>query len=274
MLSQGQSRKLKVAFLSVAIFLITTYLIFSFFSDLFANNDPNEVVTTFDILKTIVPYTASFSFTLYGILAFIFGRESNKTLPKGFFTTTSWLDIKHNSLVGISNNDLMFLEIEDNHKTSVQSSYQNGADFDSIFKLSGAENHTKIPLNEITNITSEHNAHFLSVSHNEENHTLNFMTPLVKAHFLVSIKNLLPNSLEYSKKKKTRLQAIMPSSIIMLILAGIGYYFSSFMVSFLLVAFGLFAILPLFVKSLIDPPIVEVWNTPTNKENEELHNIA
>ena len=273
MRSQGQSRKLKVAFLSIAVFLITTYFIFSFFSNLFGNNT-GEAITTFDILKTIVPYTASFSFTLYSILAFIFGRESKKVLPKGFFTPTSWLDIKHNSLVAIDNNDLVFLEIEDNHKPSVQSAYQSGADIDSLIELSGAEKHTRVPLNEISNITSEHNAYFMTVEHGEENYTVNYMMPIVKAHSLVSIKKYLSNSLEYSKKKKTRLRAIMPSFFILIILAGIGFFFSSFIVSVLLIAFGLYAILPLMIQALVDPAIVETWQVPKGQDAEELSSTA
>lgn len=274
MRSQGQSRKLKVAFLAIAVFLISTYFILTFLGNLFGNNDAGEVITTFDILTTIVPYTLSFSFMLYGILAFIFGRESNKVLPKGFFTPTSWLDIKHNSLVIINNNDLVFLEIGDNHQPSLQSAYQSGADIDSLIELSGAEKHTRVPLNEISNITSEHNAHFMTIEHGEDTHTVNYMMPLVKAHSLVSIKKHLSNSLEYSKKKKTRLQAIIPSFVILLVLAGIGFFIGNFIVSVLLIAFGLYAILPLMIQALVDPAVVETWQAPKNQEAEELSSAA
>ena len=250
MRSQGQSRKLKVAILSIAVFLVSTYFIFTFFSNLFGNFNDSEAISTFDILITIAPYTLSFSFTLYSILAFIFGRESNKVLPKGFFTPKSWLDVKHNSLVVIDKNDLVFLEIADNHIPSLQSAYQSDADIDSLIELSGAEKHTRVPLNEISNITSEHNAHFMTVEHGEDTHTVNYMMPLVKAHSLVSIKKHLSSSLEYSKKKKTRLQAIIPSFAVLFILAGIGFFFSSFIVSMLLIAFGLYAILPLMIQAL------------------------
>ena len=203
-------------------------------------------------------------------MAFIFGRESNEVLPKGFFTPTSWLDIKHNSLVVIDNKDLVFLEIGDNQKPSVQSAYQSGADIDSLIELSGAEKHTRVPLNEISNITSEHNAHFMTVEHGEESYTVNYMMPLVKAHSLVSMKKHLSSSLEYSKKKKTRLQAIIPSFVVLLVLAGIGFFFSNFIVSVLLIAFGLYAILPLMIQALVDPAIVETWQAPKNQETEEL----
>jgi len=259
-LSQGQSRKIKVAVFSIAIFLVITYLVFSFFNKIFAN-DSESVISTFDILKTIVPYTASFSFTVFGIFAFIFARESNKVLPKGFYTKSSWLDIKHNSLVAISNNELVFVEVEDNKMGAVQDAYQKGEPFDALVELSGASEHSRLPLKEVTNLNSEHNEHYMKVEHDDKTYTVDFMTPLVKVHALQSVRKFLPDSLDYSKIKKTRIQAVIPSLIAFLVLAVIVYFVESFTVNFVLVALGVFAILPGAVKSLISPPIVESWKS-------------
>jgi len=274
-LSQGQSRKLKVALVSIAVFLVTTYLVMSYFSKLFGNSGSEaEAISTFDMLKVIAPYTLSLSFTVFGVLSFFFVRESNKVLPKGFYTKTSWLDIKHNSLVHIDHNDLVVIKIDDGKMGAVQDGYQNKASLEELTALSKSDEIIRIPLNEVKNLTSEHNAHYFSIEQGEKTHSVDFMMPLVKAHALQTIKRHLPSTLDYDKRKKTRFEAIMAESIVLIILAAIGYFVGNITVSALLIAFGVIVIMPSIIKSLANPPIVESWESDSSSAEEELEAVA
>lgn len=257
--SQGQSRKSKAIFLSIVVFLVITYLTASFFGNLFGDAPDDEAISTFSILKMIVPYTLSFSFVLFNILKFLFVRESKKILPEGFYTPTSWLDITHDSLVVIDKRDLVVTEIEESHVASVQNAFQNGASLDDLSQLSNTKKQMRLPFNEIHSLTSEHNTDYIVLEQGEDSHTINFMTPLVKAHALGSIQQQLPKTLSYDKHKKTRLQAMLPWLIFTSILGAIGFFVDNFTVRLLLAAFSLFIIMPNILKALFDPPIVESW---------------
>jgi len=210
----------------------------------------------------VLPYTAPFSLILYWLLKIIFVRESKKALPEGFYTETSWLDIDDNYVVFLDGNDLVYFNIHHKQSSDVQEAYQKNASMEELQGISQSTKFKRVPLSEIKELTSNHNSDVINIEHGEDSHSVEFLNQTVKAHALERIRPFIPQTLKYSKKEKTRLQAAMPSTIMLAIFAGLIYYFDGYILNGILAFIAIVWIVPMIISRLIDPTVVEEWVTP------------
>lgn len=210
----------------------------------------------------VVPYTGPACLFLYWLLSLIFVRESKNALPEGFFTENSWLDIDDNYLVFVDGEDLVFFDIDSKKSSQVQSAYQSKASLEELIAISGTSKLNRVPLSEVTELTSDHNSDVFVIDHGEESYSVEFLNQAVKTHALDVIKQFIPSTLNYEKIERTRLQAAIPSLIFMLILALTGYFLDIFLLNVVLGFVGVFFVLPRIFSRLVDPTVTEKWFIP------------
>lgn len=208
----------------------------------------------------VMPYTGPASLFLYWLLNIVFVRESKKSLPTGFYTETSWLDIDDNYVVAIDNEDLVFFDINEKQSSNVQSAYQNNQPLEELIVMSKSSEFKRIPLSEVTELESDHNSDVFIITHGEDRHSVEFLNQTVKAHALEAVQKLLSDSLEYTKNEKTRLQAAVPSLIFLAVLIIIGIVADIFLLNVVLCFIGIVWVLPKIFSRVIDPTITETWN--------------
>jgi len=230
-------------------------------SELASNNSTSNMVE-------VIPYSLPFALVLYFLLKIIFVRESKKALPKGFYTETSWLDIDDNYVVYLDGNDLVYFNIHHKQSSDVQEAYQKNASMEELKGISQSTKFKRIPLSEIKELTSNHNSDVIHIEHGEDSHSVEFLTQTVKAHALERIRPLIPKTLEYTKKEKTRLQAAMPSTIMLAIFAGLIYYFDGYILNGIMAFISVVWVIPRIISRLIDPTVVEEWVTPEVSKSE------
>ncbi|MCJ8320933.1 MAG: hypothetical protein MJK12_14940 [Colwellia sp.] len=207
-------------------------------------------------------YTAPVALFIYWLLSIIFVRESKKSLPEGFYTETSWLDVDDKYMVALDGSDLVYFDIDKNRVSDVQEAYQNNANLEELIGNSKSSKLKRIPLGKITELVSHHNSDVIAIDYNDDSHSIEFLNQTVKAHALERIVKHIPSTLTYVKKERTRLQAAIPSFIGLLIVAAIIYFVDYFVVSFLLGLYILVSLLPKIVSRLIDPTTTQSWLTP------------
>lgn len=217
----------------------------------------------------VMVYSGPLCLFLYWLLKLIFVRESRKALPEGFYTEHSWLDIDDNFVVAIDNGTLVYFDIHAKKSANVQRAYQKGASLEELVGLSGTQKVNVIPLSEITWLSSSHNSDIIVVRHNDEGHSIEFLNQTVKAHALDRIRPLIPASLEYSKVKKTRLQAVLPIAILIIGLVATVWMLDVFVIQLFAVFITFFWAGPRMLSRLIDPAVVEKWAAPTTDEGGE-----
>lgn len=214
----------------------------------------------------VVPYTAPGILFVYWVLTLIFVRESTKVLPEGFYTENSWLDIDDNYIVAIDNTDLVFFDIDAKQTSTVQEAYQNNASIEELIAISKSSKFKRVPINEITAVASAHNSDVFVVTHGEDEHSVEFLNQTVKAHALNALKQHMPTELEYQKSEKTRLQAVVPSLLLFVLLIAIVVLADIFVLNLLLGLLILIKVLPRMVVRLMDPTVTELWQLSEEPE--------
>lgn len=208
------------------------------------------------------PYSAAAAFFVFKLLAFFFVRESKKALPEGFFTQRSWLDVDDKVLVIADKNDIVFFDIHKNRVSEVQAAYQNGATLEQLMTINKTKEVTRIPMSEITGMRSDHNTDTISLEHNDEWHSVEFLNIAVKEHALRRFKLMVPDSFEYKKVVRTRLKAITPSLIWLAVIGALFAFLNIFLVKVVIVIAALYMVLPKLIKQLWNPTQTELWITP------------
>ena len=217
----------------------------------------------------VVPYTGPAALFIYGILTLLFVRESKNAMPDGFYTETSWLDVDDNYLVALDGATLVTVKLEEKLASGVQDAYQQGASLTELVDLNKGKNVTRIPLTDVDKVTSDHNSDVISIRHGDETHMVEFLTQALKAHALERLKPLLPDGLTYSEKHRTRLQAALPSMIMLAILVGVGYTVDMFLLQLLVGVATLVWVIPRLFSRLLDPTRTQQWFRPESDENTE-----
>lgn len=206
-------------------------------------------------------YTAPASIFLYWLLSLIFVRESKKALPEGFYNETSWLDVDDKYLVALDGSELVYFNIDKSKVSSIQEAYQKGASLEELIGNSKSSTFKRIPLNEISELTSNHNSDVISIEHNDESHSVEFLNQTVKAHALDRIIKHIPTTLSYSENERTRLQAAVPNLVWLTVLVAIMYFVDVDVISILLVLYIIFSVFPKIISRLLDPTVTKTWET-------------
>ena len=237
----------------------------------YATNDPYTSDTEANIkdelssnnltghLISVAPYTAPGFLFLYYLLSLIFVRESKKALPEGFYTENSWLDIDDRFIVALEGEELVYFNFDKSQASEVQMAYQSGQSIQEIHGISKSDKYKRIPLSEIKELKSDHNSDTIDIEYQEDVHHVEFLNQTVKAHALERIRPLIPISLEYRLKERTRIQATIPSLIGVLIIAGIIWYNDIFVFNLIIGFIGIIYIVPKVFSRLIDPTRTEYW---------------
>tara|TARA_R110002126_G_scaffold75469_28_gene188460 strand:- start:16324 stop:17436 length:1113 start_codon:yes stop_codon:yes gene_type:complete len=208
---------------------------------------------------------------LFKFIAFFYVREPKGTLPTGFYTDSSWLDIEDNCLAAIDNNTLRVAKFDKKKVDKVQDLYQSATPFSDIISAVKAEE-TLVPLPQVTLIESKHYDDQISLEwlDGEEEHDIRvqFLSVAVKEHALAQISALLPAKLTLQVIPKTRAQSAAAGAIgviigALLVAAAIFYEFSGKNLDIVLFAFGgliLYFALPAMISRLLDPTVVKSWS--------------
>lgn len=207
----------------------------------------------------VAPYTVPTSLFIYWMLALIFVRESKKAMPEGFYTETSWLDVDDQYIVALDHSDLIYFKFGKNRTDAAQEAYQNDEPLEALIRAARPAEVIRIPLGEVNRISSDHNSDTIEITHDRKNHSIEFLNQAVKAHALDRIKGLFPEELSYVRKDRTRLQAALPSMLLLLALAAGAYYLDVLIAHLIIGYFAVFSIGPRFVSGLLDPTVTETW---------------
>ena len=211
---------------------------------------------------------------LFKFVAFFYIREPKGTLPTGFYTDNSWLDIVDNCLAEIDNNTLRVAKFDKKKVDKVQALYQSNTAFSEIVSAVKAEE-TLIPLTKVTLLESKHYKDEISLEwldgETEHDIRVQFLSVAAKEHALARISNLLPGALAHRITPKTRVQSALAGAIgviigTLVIAAAILYQFSGKNLDIVLFALGCLIIyfaLPSMIARLIDPTVVTSWSTET-----------
>jgi len=243
--------------------------------DLYLNDTKENVTesiadnTTESNMFDAAVYTAPVCLFLYWLLSLIFVRESKKSLPEGFYTETSWLDVDDKYMVALDGSDLVYFDIDKNRVGDVQEAYQNNADLEELIGNSKSSKLKRIPLGEISQLSSDHNSDVISIEYKDDSHSIEFLNQTVKAHALERIIKHIPASLSYSTQERTRLQAATPSFIWLAILATVIYFVNIFVVNALIALYVVVSVLPKIVSRLLDPTITQNWLLPETQSDTE-----
>ncbi|WP_445363088.1 hypothetical protein ACJJIQ_22410 [Microbulbifer sp. ANSA003] len=205
------------------------------------------------------PITIGICLVLYWVLSFLFVRESKKALPKGFYTETSWLDIDDNYLVALEGDELVYFDIPKKQALTAQSAYQAGKSPEEIYHLCKPDTAARIPLNEISSLSSDHNSDVITIKHGGKTHSVEFLNQTVKAHALERIEKQLPETMDYQHIQRSRLQATLPSLVIAILLIGLIYWLDSFIFRAIVGFIGLTSVAPNLLSKLIRPTETRLW---------------
>lgn len=209
-----------------------------------------------------LPFTLPACYFLYLILKLLFVRESKKALPQGFYTDTSWLDCDDRYVVFLTEGMLVYFKYPEKVAGEVQVAYQEAKGIDEIIRVAKAATVERIPLAEISELTSHHNSDVINIEQGDNSYSVEFLNQTVKAHALERIKAQIPTALHYDKRERTRLQAAMPSGVFLAVLAALALWADHFVVYLLLGLVGIVFVLPVVFSRLIDPTITEQWSRP------------
>lgn len=228
---------------------------------------------TFGHAFGVLPFTAPATYFIYLILTLLFVRESKKAMPKGFYTSNSWLDVDDHYVVAIVGEDLMYFSFDKSRTREVQTAYQKNTPLKELIQLSKTTEVTRFPLSEITLLESNHNSDTFTVEHKQTSHTIEFLNQTVKAHALNAVKKHLPSSLNYQKLERTRLQATLPALIFLSVLIAAAYFIGSFLISLIIGFISLVWVVPGIYRGVRDPKVTEYWRSE-EIVNEEVQQSA
>jgi hypothetical protein len=208
---------------------------------------------------TVAPFTFGGSLFLYYLLSFIFVRESKHSLPEGFYTENTWLDVDDNYFVALDDADLVFFDIDKGRASKVQQLYQQGAALEEIIGASKANKLNRVPISAMKQVRSDHNSDTIQVETEEKTYSVEFLNQALKAHALERIKALLPEAMTYDKEEKTRIKSALPALTLATLFIVPMFFITSpginLVIGFIIVA----KILPRILVRLWDPTITEKW---------------
>jgi len=210
-------------------------------------------------LISAAPFSGALAYAVYLILSLFWVRESKKVLPKGFFRENCWLDVDDKYVVAIDEGNLVTFDIHKNKLSTVQAAFQQHKPVSDLVYLSGHSEIVILPLDEITKVTSDHNSDVVYVTHDEEEHSLEFLNVSVKNHALKRILPLLPLIKKYSKLERGRFESSLPALIGTLALVAIAGFIGSYIVNLIVGLLVITWLLPKAVSRLTDPLITRNW---------------
>lgn len=217
--------------------------------------------TTTANMIAAVPYSGPAVLFLHWILTLIFVRESKKALPIGFYTETSWLDIDDKYIVALDGDHLIYFNINEKRVPAAQNAFQEGATLDELVAQSKPSKVSRICLSEVTALSSDHNSDVIAIVHKGETHQVEFLNQAVKAHALERIKRSIPETMSYARRERTRLQAALPTALMLFALIGIAFFADVVLLTIFVGFVTLFWGLPRLFSRLLDPTVTERWVT-------------
>jgi hypothetical protein len=216
------------------------------------NNSTNNIIS-------VLPFTLGGTLFIYYLMSFLFVRESKNSLPEGFYTESTWLDVDDNYLVAIDGNDLVFFDIDKKQSNKVQKLYQKNTSLEEMIAVSKSSKFNRIPISEINEVSSRHNSDTITIEHKEKTHSVEFLNQALKAHALDRIKLLIPSNLSHKTNEKTRIQAALPAIILAIILSSAIYFSSIFIINIIIGFLIITKVVPTIISRLLDPTITEEW---------------
>jgi hypothetical protein len=206
-----------------------------------------------------LPFSGGAAYFLYLMLNLLWVKESKKTLPEGFYREASWLDVDDKYIVAVDQGKLICFDIHKNRVSDIQQAFQSGQSIDDLIQLSRHSSLISLPLSEITKITTDHNSDVIYATHDDTEHSLEFLNVKVKTHALKRILSSLPNNMQYTKQERTRFEAARLSFIGLLIVLTlvwfIDHYIAYIVAGFVLVLW----LIPTFFSRLFDPHTTRSW---------------
>lgn len=269
--SPSQKTQYVIGMLTFAIFIFTIFWSVllveyldpnSYLWGFIGQSDISYRVTSmklFDNLLNILLFSLFVSVLIYFLLRVICLNISRASLPEGFYTQNSWLDIDDKSLVAIQANELVFFKFDRKIAKRLQIEYQHNATVDELIELAGAKNIQRIPFDEITELVSDHNSDIFYVKQNGMRHRVMFINQTVKAHALELVQLLLPENLKYQRNERTRFKASLPYIIVFIGLALSAMTIELMTIRYLVSLFALLVVMPRLCSNYLDPKITEVW---------------
>ncbi|BAJ02595.1 hypothetical protein [Shewanella violacea] len=258
--------------LSFTIFIFTTFwsvLIVEYFdpdSYLWQQLEQATFVDTYstaegvvDHLLNAVLFSAFVSVIAYILLKYLSVRVSQGSLPEGFYTQSSWLDIENKYLVLIQADELVFFEFERRMAKRLQIKYQHDASVDDLIALADPKTVRRIPFDEISELVSDHNSDIFYVKHKDKRHRLVFLNQAVKAHALELVQLLLPEELEYHRNERTRFKAALPFLAVFIGLALLAMAIDIIVIRYFVGLLTLFLVMPKLCTNYLDPKVTEIW---------------
>ena len=258
--------------LTFAIFISTTFwslLIVEYFdpdSYLWQQLDQAVFVDTHLAAEGVVEhffnavlFSVFVSVIAYLLLKFLSARVSQGSLPEGFYTQNSWLDIDDKYLVLIQADELVFFEFERRMAKRLQIKYQHGTSVDELIALADPRKVRRIPFDEISELVSDHNSDIFYVKHKDKRHRVVFINQTVKAHALELVQLLLPEELEYHRNERTRFKAAFPLLAVFIGLASLAMAIDIIVIRYIVSLLVLFLVMPKMCTNYLDPKITEIW---------------
>jgi hypothetical protein len=218
--------------------------------------------TTIGNMLSAAPYTAPASLFLYYLLSFIFVRESKKKLVPGFYNDQSWLDIDDKYIVYLNQDELVYFAFDKRVSSKVQQAYQEDKALDELISISKPKEINRIPLQQITELSSNHNSDIIYIEYEDKTHSIEFLNQAIKAHALEIIKLQIPKELNYQLDQKSRLGATIPAALTLLAIFLIGYFVNMLLIQLVLGFIGIAWVIPTIFSRLLDPTETKSWVKP------------
>jgi len=217
----------------------------------------------------VLPFTFGFAWFLNAFLGFLFVRESNSRLNEGFYTDNSWLDIEDKKLVLLDIERVSVSTLKDKQVKQVTTAYQNNASHKELISLLNSDQQESVELAGITNITSRHDEDTIRIETEEKSISLDFLNNGTKAHALERLQKVLPQSLQHTETKRTRLRSAAPRLVFLGVLFAAGFVLNDGLIWFMAAAVALLFIVPTAIRRLIDPTVVTEYKALEQKKKIE-----
>ncbi|WP_077755584.1 2',3'-cyclic-nucleotide 2'-phosphodiesterase [Shewanella psychrophila] len=270
--SPSQKSQYVIWSVTFAIFIFTTFwsvLFVEYFdpdSYLWKQLDQAAFVDSYSAAEGVlehflnaVLFSAFVSVIAYFVLKHLCVRVSQGSLPEGFYTQSSWLDVDDKYLVLIQADELVFFEFERRVAKRLQIEYQHSASVDELIALADPKKVRRIPFDEISELVSDHNSDIFYVKHKGQRHRVVFINQTVKAHALELVQLLLPEELEYHRNERTRFKAALPVLAIFISLGMFAMVIDMVLIRYLFSLTALLIAMPKLFSCYLDPKVTEIW---------------
>jgi len=207
-------------------------------------------------LISVLPFTLGFAWFLNAFLGFLFIRESNSKLNEGFYTDSSWLDIEDNKLVLLDATSVSVSTLKDKQIKKITAAYQNNSSHKELSAMLNSDQQESVEIANITGVISRHDEDKIHVLTEEDSISLDFLNNGTKAHAFERLQKVLPENLQSTVERRTRLRSAAPRLVFLGILFGAGFLINDGLIWFMAVAVALLFIVPKTIRRLIDPTVV------------------